>query len=72
MARKTKQMKTEIRSLVLPNDENENTIRAIVPTKNTNLDTILASVFCVFAARGKAIRQAREKKIKANKAIPKT
>jgi hypothetical protein len=70
MARQTKKKKTENRPLVLPIKENENAIRAIMPTKSTNLDTILASVLCVFAARGKAIRESREKKTEANEITP--
>jgi hypothetical protein len=72
MARQTKKKKTDNRSLVLPNEENANAVPPVLPIKSTNLDTILASVFCIFAARGKAIRQAREKKTETNKATSKT
>ena len=61
MARKTKKMKTEIQSPVLNSRGNRNPISTASTTETADLDALLASVLRVFAARGRAIREAREK-----------
>jgi hypothetical protein len=60
MARKTKKMQTDIQ---LPDlrIQNSDSVSPPLAVENPELDTILASVLRVFAARGRAIRAERAK-----------
>jgi hypothetical protein len=60
MARKTKKMQTDIQLPVLRIQNSD----SVFPSSNDatpELDVVLASVFRVFVARGRAIRASREK-----------
>jgi len=61
MARRTKKMKTEIQLPLLDNRAKGHTDMGAATSETTNLDALLASVLRVFAARGRALREAREK-----------
>jgi hypothetical protein len=61
MARKTRKMKTDIQLPVLRMQKNSDPVFPASAVENPELDAILASVLRVFAARGRAIRQARAK-----------
>jgi hypothetical protein len=61
MARKTKKMNTGTQLPILNIQKNPDSIFQPSAIENPELDAILASVLRVFAARGRAIREAREK-----------
>jgi hypothetical protein len=61
MARKTKKMQTDIQLPVLRIQKNSDCVFPASAVENPELDTILASVLRVFAARGRAIREERAK-----------
>ncbi len=61
MARKTKKMNTGIPLPILNIQKNSDSIFQPSAIENPELDAILASVFRIFAARGRALREAREK-----------
>jgi hypothetical protein len=61
MARKTKKMKTDIQLLVLNEKGRGDSLSPASTNASPDLDTLLASVFRVFAARGRAIRAKRAK-----------
>lgn len=72
MARKTKKMKTSIQLPVLNGTGKGDSNSPAAITANPQLDAILASVLRVFAARGRAIREARDKKTEASETTPET
>jgi hypothetical protein len=61
MARKTKKMKMGIQLPSVKIQKNSDSVLPPLASENPELDTLLASVLRVFAARGRAIREAREK-----------
>jgi imidazole glycerol phosphate synthase subunit HisF len=62
VVRKTKKVKTEIQLPVLKSRGNGSTASVTAATETADIGALLASVLRVFAARGRAIREAREKR----------
>lgn len=54
MARKTKKMKTDIQLPAVKIQQNSDSVLPPLASENPELDTLLASVLRVFAARGRA------------------
>lgn len=61
MARITKKMKTVIQLPILNIQKNSDSVLPPLAIENPELGALLASVLRVFAARGRALREAREK-----------
>jgi len=61
MARKSKKMNADIQLPILKIQTDSDSVFPPLASDNPELDALLASVLRVFAARGRAIREARAK-----------